>query len=289
MSKKIDILITKSQKDYELIDSGDGEKMERFGSFVLRRPDPQALWRKKMYEEWNNVDAHFIRTSESGDWKFKKGINDKWPIEFNDLKFFIKPTAFKHTGLFPEQSVNWDWLKRIINNNKVDVLNLFAYTGGATLTCASAGAKVVHVDSSKSAVTWARENAELSGLSLKPIRWIIEDARLFVKREIKRNSKYDGIIMDPPAFGHGVKKEIWRIEQDFINLIEDCFLLLKDKPLFFLINGYSSGYSAIAYENIMKDLIVKYGGVLENGELAIEDKSGNLLPCGIFSRWNNKI
>ncbi len=281
-------------KDYELLDSGEGEKLERFGSIVLSRPDPQALWHKNLdLDEWKKVDADFSREGNDGKWKMKKGIPDKWSIEISNLKFIIKPTAFKHVGIFPEQVVNWEWMKEIIRNEKkidagkdIEVLNLFGYTGGATLSCAEAEAKVVHVDGSKSAINWARENAELSGLSLRPIRWIFEDARVFVGREIKRGNKYDAIIMDPPAFGHGPKKEIWKIEEHFLPLVENCFKLLKDKPLFFIINGYSAGYSAIAYKNILKVMVEKYGGSIGSGELTLEEKeSGRLLPCGIFARW----
>lgn len=280
--------VPNTNKDYELLDSGEGEKLERYGKIILSRPDPQALWRKNLDEkEWKKADATFTRQESGGEWKYKKEKLEKWSIEFAGLKFWIKPTAFKHTGIFPEHISNWDWLQSILKNHKeADVLNLFGYTGGATLACAYAGAKVVHVDGSKSAITWARENAELSGLKDKPVRWILEDARVFVKREINRGHKYDGIIMDPPAFGHGAQKEVWKIEDDFISLVEDCFKLLKDKPLFFLINGYSAGYSAIAYNNVLLPLKEKFGGEIEIGELTIEEsKSGRLLPCGIFARW----
>lgn len=285
-------------KDYELIDSGEGEKLERFGSVVLSRPDPQALWHKNLSDdEWEKADGKFIRDSEKGEWKMKKVTFDKWSIELSGLKFIIKPTAFKHIGIFPEQVVNWEWMRDTIKNERemntkvsmekdIEVLNLFGYTGGATLACAEAGAKVVHVDGSKSAINWARENAEISNLSEKLIRWIFEDTRIFVGREIKRGNKYDAIIMDPPAFGHGPKKEIWKIEEHFLPLVEDCFKLLKDKPLFFIINGYSAGYSAIAYRNILKVIVEKYGGLIESGELTLEEsRSGRLLPCGIFARW----
>ncbi len=292
----IKIVTTKSSKDYELLDSGEGEKLERFGTVILSRPDPQALWRKHLPEaEWKKADCKFTHDEQKGKWYIKKGTPDRWPIDFSGLKFWIKPTAFKHTGLFPEQSVNWHWMRRVLkdnetNENTYEVLNLFGYTGGASLACAQSGAKVVHVDSSKSAITWARENAKLSGLADKPIRWIFEDARIFVGREIKRGSRYDAVIMDPPAFGHGPQKEIWKIEEHFLGLVEDCIKLLKDKPLFFIINGYSAGYSAIAYENSLKILIEKFGGSIEIGELAIEEKTkenhrGRLLPAGIFARW----
>jgi 23S rRNA (cytosine1962-C5)-methyltransferase len=289
----IKIQITKSEKDYELLDSGNGEKLERFGNIVLSRPDPQALWKKNNEDEWKKADANFVRYEQEGEWKTKNGKIEKWQINFSDLKLWIKPTAFKHTGLFPEQSVNWLWMRDLISKNKVDnngdieVLNLFGYTGGASLSCAKAGAKVVHVDGSKSAITWARENAEISQLSDKPIRWILEDARVFVGRELKRGNKYDAIIMDPPAFGHGANKEIWKIEEHFLSLVSDCINLLKEKPLFLIINGYSAGYSSIAYRNVLLELQNKFGGKIEVGELAIqESNSDKLLPCGISARWS---
>jgi 23S rRNA (cytosine1962-C5)-methyltransferase len=288
------LLITKPAKDYELLDSGEGEKMERFGNIVLARPDPQALWRKGLTPaEWEKSDGHFTREERRGEWELKSNVPQRWQIEFGNLKFWIKPTAFKHTGIFPEQQPNWDWTREIISQTKkneptreLEILNLFGYTGGASLACAQAGAKVVHVDGSKAAITWAKENAEISGLADKPIRWILDDAQVFVEREIKRGRKYDGIIMDPPAFGHGPKKELWKIEEHFLDLIEKCQLLLSDKPLFFLINGYAAGYSSTAYKNNLLALQAKLGGSIEIGELVIEEaKSQRLLPCGIFTRW----
>jgi len=294
MTKSSTIQITEPSDDYELLDSGQGEKLERFGSIILSRPDPQALWGKKLSaSEWKKADAAFIREESGGSWSLNKEVPSSWPISFGGLKFLIKPTAFKHVGLFPEQAGNWEWLKEQlgkrgkVQGEGVEILNLFGYTGGATLACAQAGASVVHIDGSKSAIAWARENAELSGLGKATIRWILEDARAFVKREIKRERKYAGIIMDPPAFGHGPENELWKIEDDFLPLVEDCLELLQDKPLFFLINGYASGYSAMAYENILLKLKEKFGGSIEIGELAIaESKSERLLPCGIFARWS---
>jgi len=281
-------------------------KLERFGKVVLSRPDPQALWNKRLgTADWKKADGNFTREEAKGDWSIKQGTIDKWPIEFGGLKFLIKPTAFKHVGLFPEQSVNWSWVEEKIRDAKsgaensasvlpasdIEVLNLFGYTGGATLASAKAGAKVVHIDGSKAAIAWARENAELSGLGKAPIRWILDDARAFVSREIKRDRKYDAIIMDPPAFGHGPDNELWKIEEHFLPLVADCLKILKDKPLFFIINGYSAGYSAVAYENILLPLIEKFGGSIEIGELAIQESKSDglptrLLPCGIFARWS---
>ncbi len=288
------ILVTKPSRDYELLDSGEGEKLERFGKVVLSRPDPQALWRKSLSpEQWKNADAIFLREGQNGSWDMRKGMQEKWSIDFCGLKLYIKPTAFKHTGLFPEQSVNWEWMRRVITNSKergehsdIEVLNLFGYTGGASLVCAQAGAKVTHVDGSKSAIAWGKENTELSGLVDKPIRWILDDARVFVEREIKRGRKYQGIIMDPPVFGHGANKEIWKIEEHFLPLVEESLKLLSDTPLFFLVNGYSAGYSAVGYKNILLDLEKRFGGKIEIGELTIEEsKTGRLLPAGIFARW----
>lgn len=284
------ILSTKSSKDYELIDSGAGEKLERFGQYILRRPDPQALWKKNLDEKlWKQADASFSRESDNAKWKIKEGVAKEWNISLADLNFVIKPTAFKHTGLFPEQESNWTWIKEKISKagRPIKVLNLFGYTGGATLAALSAGAEVTHVDGSKSVITWARQNAVASDLGDKKVRWIEDDARKFVQREIKRGNKYDCIIMDPPAFGHGAKNEVWKIEEDFINLLDMCQEILSEQPLFILVNGYSAGYSAVAYKNSLLPLLKKYGGDIESGELTIEEsKTLRLLPAGIFSRWS---
>jgi 23S rRNA (cytosine1962-C5)-methyltransferase len=288
MSKLI-ITITKPSKDYELIDSGDGEKLERFGLYTLRRPDPQALWQKSLDDkEWKKANAVFVREGDNAKWRMKDGIPKEWIIEMSDLKFLIKPTAFKHTGLFPENEPNWDWIKEKVKQAKrpIKILNLFGYTGGATLAGLLAGAEITHIDSSKSAITWAKQNAEFSKLDGKSVRWIEEDARKFVQREIKRGNKYDAIIMDPPAFGHGANNELWKIEEDFTKLLDSCLEILSDNPLFVLVNGYSAGYSAIAYENSLSSFVTKYGGSIESGELTIEEsKTSRLLPAGIFSRW----
>ncbi|MEK9184876.1 MAG: class I SAM-dependent methyltransferase [Patescibacteria group bacterium] len=280
------ILTTQKSKDYELLDSGEGEKLERFGDIILSRPDPQALWHKELSKtEWAKNNGCF----SNGEWKLNKDVPNSWQIELAGLQFLIKPTAFKHTGIFPEQLPNWEWLHAscsMIHDFQPEVLNLFGYTGGASLVCAKAGAKVVHVDGSKSAITWAKENAKLSGLEDKPIRWILDDTQTFVEREIKRGRKYDGIIMDPPSFGHGPNNELWKIEEHFLNLIDNCIKILSDKPLFFLVSGYSAGYSAIAYQNNLIAIQKKFGGTIEFGELTIEEaRSSRFLPCGIFARW----
>ncbi len=283
------ILITKPSKDYELIDSGNEEKLERYGKYILRRPDPQALWNKTLLEkEWKGADAFFFRDADKKGWKKNKEMQNEWTISFDDITFNISPTAFKHTGVFPEQEPNWNWTKEIIRKvgRPVKILNLFGYTGGATLAALSAGAEVTHVDGSKAAINWAKENAELSGLEKKPVRWIIDDARKFVMREIKRGGKYDGIIMDPPSFGRGGKGEIWKIEDNFTQLLEECSKILTDDPILFIINGYAAGYSSQAYYNALEPFMRKYFGAFEVGELTIEEsKGGRLLPCGIFVRW----
>jgi len=283
------ILTTEPSKDYELLDTGDGEKMERYGKVTFRRPDPQSLWIKTLpASKWNSCDAVFIREERRAEWDIKPGVPERWQVEVAGLQFWIRPTAFKHTGLFPEQIGNWEWIQEQIKKRKkqTKVLNLFGYTGGATLAAASAGAEVVHVDGSKVAIGWAKDNAQISGLAEKPIRWILDDAVAFVQRELRRGKIYDAIIMDPPAFGHGPNGEAWKIEEDFVQFVHDCAQLLSDDPLFVLLNGYASGYSAIAYENNLLQLVKKFGGEIEKGELTIRETSaGRLLPCGIFARW----
>ncbi|MFA5211439.1 MAG: class I SAM-dependent methyltransferase [Patescibacteria group bacterium] len=283
----------KSNTNYSLVDSGDGEKLERYGKIILRRPDPQALWPKNLPEKkWQEADAFFERSGENADWLYKKNIEKKWQIEYEGLKLWIKPSAFKHTGLFPEQATNWQWFGELIENEckkgkEISVLNLFGYTGGASLYAAKKGAKVCHVDGSKSAINWGKENAEISGLLEKPIRWILDDAMTFVQREIKRGKKYDGIIMDPPAFGHGPNGEMWKIEKDFLKLLSATKQILTEKPLFYLINGYASGYSALAYGNCLLPLQKQLGGKIEIGALTISEENGQrVLPCGIFGRWS---
>jgi 23S rRNA (cytosine1962-C5)-methyltransferase len=299
------ILKTEKQKDYELLDSGGCEKLERYGSYILRRPDPEALWEKsKDNSSWDEADLKFERNENKVGsrnqtrWIIKDGVPKQWDISYGELNFYIRPNSFKHTGLFPEQLPNWQWTRELIKNEKlrikneekkISVLNLFAYTGGATLACAFAGAEVCHVDGSKTAVEWARENAKLSGLGDAPIRWIVEDVIVFLKREIKRGHKYDAIIMDPPSFGHGPKDELWKIEENFLELIKLCKEILSNEPLFILINGYTAGYSSIAYENNLMDMVKNFGGKIEKGELVIkESDSDRLLPCGIFARWEKK-
>lgn len=290
-------LITKLLKDYELLDSGAEEKLERFGQIILRRPDPQALWNKDLpAEKWGSASASFINSGRSGVWKKNGEILETWPTEISGLTFHTSLSAFKHTGIFPEQSENWNWIQETIRSVKnldnlkpISVLNLFGYTGGATMAAAKAGANVTHVDGSKVSVARARENAKLSGLDSKPIRWIIDDVMAFVKREIRRGNFYDAIIMDPPSYGHGPKKELWKIETDLPKLIVECQKLLSAEPIFVILNGYASGYSAIAYKNNIQDLLGNRDGDIEYGELVLESATGRQLPSGIFARWRANI
>ncbi len=279
-------LTTPALKDYALLDSGEGEKLERYGAWILARPDPQALWQKEHGKDlWDKAHGRYVRTGNTGTWQTSTDFPSAWNITIDSLRFLIRPTSFKHTGLFPEQLSNWQWSREVIKktSNPVSVLNLFGYTGAATLAAAQAGAQVVHLDASKTAVQWARENAVLSELQEKPIRWIVEDTLTFVRRELKRGHTYDAIIMDPPAFGHGPDDELWKIEEDFIALIELSKQLLSPDPLFFLINGYAAGYSSLAFAYNLSFL---KRGILEHGDLTIQqEESARMLPCGIFARW----
>ncbi len=282
------ILTPQNFADYELLDSGNGERLERFGKFVLVRPDPQCIWKPHLENDhWVRANAIFERTSEDkGRWKLKTSIPEKWEMKYKDLSFYAKLTPFKHTGVFPEQSVQWDFISEQITNAKqeANVLNLFGYTGLATLAAAKSGAKVTHVDASRSTIGWARENQELSKLNEAPIRWILDDAVKFVSREIKRGVKYDGIIMDPPIFGHGPTGELWKFSESFPPLLELCKNVLSSNPLFIVINAYAISSSALMLENMLKDL--KLSGTIEVGELALPEKdSDRLLSTGIFGRW----
>lgn len=290
MSGEISILHTAPSAGYELINSGEGEKLERYGPVILRRPDPQALWPKLRPALWKEAHGLFVREErEGGRWKFNRPVPEKWAIPFGGLTFLIRPTAFKHTGLFPEQAPNWDWMRGRIRGagRPVSVLNLFGYTGGASLACAQAGAKVCHVDASKAAIGWARDNAQASGLAEKPVRWILDDAKAFVSRELRRGARYDAVVMDPPAFGRGPRGDLWQIEDDFLPLVDGCKRLLGERPLFFVINGYAAGYSQLAYRFNLEWALKTFGGTLESGELTLmESEGGRCLPCGIFARWS---
>lgn len=281
--------------DYELLDSGEGEKLERFGAYVLRRPDPQALWERGQSSiVWETADAWYERKkgdlpaqAGKGTWHFNKELPKEWEMSYGGLTFVIRPTSFKHVGLFPEQLPNWEWVaKTVASRRGATVLNLFGYTGGATLAAATAGASVTHVDASKTAVEWGRLNAEKSGLGDAPVRWIVEDVMKFVDRELKRATRYDGIILDPPAFGHGPSRELWKIEEDLVPLMQKCRNLLTEKPLFVLMNGYAAGYSHFAFEHLLEPIAKVHGGAVDGGELTLKEKdSTRVLPCGIFARF----
>ena len=282
--------IANEWKDYEIIDMANGEKLERWGNIKLIRPDPQIIWKNKSFpNEWKNANAKYNRSNTGGGaWEYKKRLPESWQVKYKNLTFNIKPMGFKHTGLFPEQAVNWDWMINKIQQSKrnIKVLNLFAYTGGATVACLSAGASVCHVDSSKGMTTWAKENVESSGLREKPVRFIIDDVVKFVQREIRRGNKYDAIIMDPPSYGRGKNGEVWQFENNIADLVELCSQVLSDNPLFFLINSYTTGISSKVLENILTLKLHKKYGKLSSGEIGLPMKESNLiLPCGIYGRW----
>ncbi|MBQ3573266.1 MAG: class I SAM-dependent methyltransferase [Clostridia bacterium] len=279
-------------KDYKIIDCSNGEKLERWADKILVRPDPQIAWKTdNPAKEWNTADARYNRSKTGGgSWQCYKKLPDSWTVSYKNLTFGIKPMGFKHTGLFPEQAANWDWFSKLIKdegNREINVLNLFAYTGGATVAAAAAGAKVCHVDASKGMVTWAKENAALSGLSEHPIRYIVDDVKKFVQREIRRGHKYDGIIMDPPSYGRGPGGEVFKIENEIFDLIELCSQLLPENPLFFLVNSYTTGLSGSVMKNIIKLTIGKnFGGIITSDEIGLPiENSGLVLPCGYSTRW----
>ena len=278
-------------KDYEILDMADGQKLERWGNIILIRPDPQIIWKNKSFPgKWNNANAKYNRSSTGGgSWQYNKKVPENWQIKYKELTFNIKPMGFKHTGLFPEQAVNWDWMINKIKNAKrpIKVLNLFAYTGGATVACSYAGAEVCHVDSSKGMTTWAKENVASSGLADRKVRYIVDDVVKFVNREIRRGNKYDGIIMDPPSYGRGTNGEVWKFEENIAGLVELCSKVLSDNPLFFLINSYTTGISSTVLENILR-LNIKKNGKYSNGEIGLPMSGSKLvLPCGIYGKWEN--
>ena len=283
--------IANNWNDYKILDMADGQKLEKWGDVILSRPDPQIIWKDKSYpEKWKNINATYHRSKTGGGtWEYNKKMPQQWQIKYKDLTFNIKPMGFKHTGLFPEQAVNWDWMMDKIKNSKreIKVLNLFAYTGGATVVCASAGASVCHVDSSKGMVTWAKENIASSGLAERPVRYIIDDVVKFVNREIRRGNKYDAIIMDPPSYGRGANGEVWQFENNIYDLVELCTNVLSDNPLFFLINSYTTGISSKVLENILNLTVNKeHNGKVSSGEIGLPMENSKLvLPCGIYGRW----
>ena len=282
---------TKDWKDYELLDCSGGERLERWGNVVLIRPDPQVIWNTpKEHPLWHRADARYVRSKEGGGhWECRRQLPEAWNINYKDLQFKISPTGFKHTGLFPEQAVNWDMMREKITGagRSIKVLNLFAYTGGATLAAASAGASVCHVDAAKGMVHWARENAELSSLAERPIRWIVDDCAKFVEREIRRGNTYDAIIMDPPSYGRGPGGEVWKLEDQIYDLVKLCTGVLSDDPLFFLLNSYTTGLSASAMAYVLGVNMQKFGGGVSAEEIGLPvAASGMVLPCGSSAIWS---
>ena len=279
--------VAEDWKDYECIDTASGEKLERWGDIILCRPDPQVIWDCKVNQGvWKTADAHYHRSSSGGGkWEYKKSIPDQWTVSYRDLTFNIKPMGFKHTGLFPEQAVNWDYMMDKIKGRKgAKVLNLFAYTGGATVACAKAGAAVTHVDASKGMVQWAKENARSSSLADAPIRYLVDDCMKFVEREIRRGNKYDAILMDPPSYGRGPGGEVWKIEDSICHFVRRCALLLSDNPLFFIINSYTTGLSPTVMANLMQMCLPE--GKIEASEIGLKITSSSMvLPCGATARW----
>ena len=275
--------------DYEVIDCSEGEKLERWGDYLLVRPDPQVIWDTPKTERgWKHMNGHYHRSKKGGgEWEFFS-LPEQWQIHYKELTFNLKPFSFKHTGLFPEQATNWDWFSEKIRNagRPIKVLNLFAYTGGATLAAAAAGASVTHVDASKGMVAWAKENVNSSGLQDKQIRYIVDDVVKFVQREIRRGNTYDAIIMDPPSYGRGTSGEVWQFESNISDLVELCTKVLSKDPLFFLINSYTTGISGEVLSNILKLNMKKYKGKISAGEIGLPMSNSNLiLPCGIYGRW----
>ena len=284
--------MSNNQNTYALLDSGNFEKLEQVGIYRLIRPAPQAIWKPRQSKKlWDSADAHYFRSkSGGGHWKFAQKLPEKWTVQYQGLAMQIKLTNFGHLGIFAEQGENWDWIQSQINASKkktVRVLNTFAYTGGSTLAAAKAGAEVVHLDAARGIVDWARANAELSAVSRRPIRWIVDDVTKFVSREIRRGNKYDAIILDPPSFGRGTKNEVWKLENDLPNLLDLCRQLLSPKPIFVLLSAHTPGFTALAMENLLDGMMRKFGGKLESMEMTIpEEKSGRRLPSGSMARWS---
>ncbi|MBR4236395.1 MAG: class I SAM-dependent methyltransferase [Clostridia bacterium] len=283
------MFVSGAWQDYEVLDSGDGLKLERWGSIILSRPDPQVIWPAQTPHMWQRADARYHRSAKGGgEWEFVRRLPERWTVSYGSLKFYVHPTSFKHTGLFPEQAVNWDWMREKIKarGRGVRVLNLFGYTGGATVACADAGAFVTHVDAAKGMVQWAGENRALSGLPDTTIRWIVDDVKKFTERELRRGSTYDAILMDPPSYGRGPRGEIWKLEDEIYSLANVCAQLLSDTPLFMLINSYTTGLQSAVLSNILRLTAGKRGGRVDTGEVVLPVTSGGVLPCGASGRWS---
>jgi len=290
------ITLAQNWIDYELLDSGEGKKLERFGQYVVVRPDPRIIWKKTLPgSTWDRADATYEQDDERGEWKFRTLPPRPWEIGFGKLRFSLRATDFRHVGVFPEQASNWEWISTTLaqnskKTNPVKILNLFAYTGGATMAAALAGAKVTHVDSSRPAMMWASENSKLAGIPKERVRWIQDDALKFVRREIRRGEKYDGIIMDPPRFGRGAKGEVWKLSENLPELLEACCQILADDSLFLLVNAYTADLAPLAVKQVVEDYTKQLGGGVEAGELGIpQSEGGRILPAGLFVRWSRGL
>ena len=284
------MFLTDTWTDYEVLDTGGGEKLERWGDVILRRPDPQTIWPRAQEGLWKRADAVYHRSERGGgEWEFLRKLPEKWTVSHGSLRFYVRPTGFKHTGLFPEQAANWLWMADLVRKSgrkDVRVLNLFGYTGGATLACVAAGAHVTHVDAAKGMVLWAKENRELSRLPEDRFRWIVEDALGFVRRELRRGNRYDGILMDPPSYGRGPSGEVWKLENELYNLVDTCAGALSEAPLFFLVNSYTTGFQASVLSNMLGRCVsARFGGRIESEELCLPVTAGGVLPCGASGRW----
>ena len=282
-----------SWTDYEVLDTGGGEKLERWGGTILRRPDPQVIWPAREPALWRKAQAVYHRSERGGgSWEFLDRLPDKWEIRHGELRFWVRPTGFKHTGLFPEQAANWLWMDGLIHRSGrtvVRVLNLFDDTGGATMACAAAGAHVTHVDAAKGMVLWAKDNRALSGLPETSFRFIVEDALRFVQRELRRGSRYDGILMDPPCYGRGPSGEVWKLEDELYGLVDTCARALSDRPLFFLVNSYTTGFQASVLGNLLSRCVAEgRGGRVDAQELCLPVTAGGVLPCGASGRWQSE-
>ena len=282
------MFIADAWEDFDVIDAGDGMKLERWGTYLLARPDPQAIWPKRRPESWPLADGVYARSAEGGgQWRFRRDLPEHWQIRYRDLHFYVRPTGFKHTGLFPEQAANWDWMRSLLQKRAgARVLNLFAYTGGATVACLKEGANVTHVDAARGMVQWAKENRALSGVPEDKCRFLTEDAKAFVAREIRRGNRYDAILMDPPSFGRGPGGEVWKLEDELFPLTALCAKLLSDRPLFFLLNGYTTGFQPAVLSNVLRFALGDMkGGKIDAQELCLPIASGGVLPAGASGRW----
>lgn len=287
------LLLANDWQDYQLLDAGDGMKCERWGEFTLVRPDPQIIWPRRNGQAWSGWDAFYHRSDKGGGrWEFRRPLPESWTVRYKNLAFQIRPTSFKHTGLFPEQAVNWDWCSTKIaaarkQGRDVSVLNLFGYTGAASVAAAAAGAQVCHVDAAKGMVDWCGVNAEASGLRRDSIRYIVDDCVKFVRREVKRGRRYDALIMDPPSYGRGASGELWKLETHLWPLLKECRDVLSDRPLFFLINAYTTGLSPSVLANLLSELMHDHAGSVTTGEVGLPIQAdGKVLPCGIYGRWS---